>query len=170
MWKNFLRGVDPSVIQNANISNTQGEPKGSAFEPFTKLLEEYTFIKNLLCSDGELLNNGTVDTTAGAVLTFWQYLGVLREREGHRVVAALRREVYQNELEKRRKSKEREASDKEQERQTAGPKRAWVAFAAPETGKATFMDSCFASVYGKKSISWDATDINIVIEMLLKFF
>ena len=103
------RGI-PEVIKITDTSNTEShESRKDAFDSFVSLWESYRTTRNLLQSDGPVLQNETLNTKGGLLLTSDDVLKQLAEREAARAAASQVRIERKIAGEERRSQREREA-------------------------------------------------------------
>ena len=113
VWYAVRRRAIPEVIKITDISNIESYgSRQDAFESFLSLRESYKATRNLLRSDGPVLQNGTLNTKGGLLLTSDDVLRHLAEREAAREAAAQVRLEREATAEKRRCEREREAQER----------------------------------------------------------
>lgn len=92
----------PEVIEITDISKTESHgSRKDAFDSFESLCDSYINTRNLLRSDGPVLQNGTLNTRGGLLLTSNEVFKQLAEREAARAAASQvhkEREVAAEEL------------------------------------------------------------------------
>ncbi|KAI0559500.1 hypothetical protein FGB62_146g010 [Gracilaria domingensis] len=70
VWNRGTKTADPSVIRRTDITNWERAPsQHAAFTSYKELVQTFLTSSNLLRSDDEIVQNGTLVTTAGALLT-----------------------------------------------------------------------------------------------------
>ena len=111
MWCGARKRAVPEVIRCGDITNcvAYGSRK-EAFKAFKELSESFLSSRNLLRSDGPVLENGTLKTRARALLTTEGVLEILRGREESRAAEQERRTARQADVLLRRAACEEEAA------------------------------------------------------------
>ena len=100
------------MICLGDITNREGyESREAAFAAFKDLVASYASTRNLLRSDGPMLDSGTLNTRAGALLTTDDVVETLRKREEARALEREQRNARQAEAASRRAAREQEAAD-----------------------------------------------------------
>lgn len=113
MWCAVRKTAIPDVFRLGDITNTEGyESRGSAFSAFKDLVVSYASTRNLLRSDGPVLETGTLNTRPGALLTTDGVLVILRRREETRALEQEQRNARQVEATSRRAAREEEAAER----------------------------------------------------------
>lgn len=70
IWDNQSRGPNPNVISQFDITSIgDQEDHKNAYTSYFELVNDYTSSRNLRRADGEVIENGTLHTRAGALLT-----------------------------------------------------------------------------------------------------
>ena len=93
LWDPTIRGVNHNIIRASDITNvsTNVERK-MAFQSFKELVETHLKSVDLLESDTDVMKNGILNTSAGALLTSRSVLNVLAEKNRQKQQAQLERE------------------------------------------------------------------------------
>ena len=158
VWCAVRRRAIPEVIKITDITNTDGHAtRQEAFSSFVDLCTSYRTSRNLLRSDGPVMQNGTLNTKGGALLTRDDVLKELWEREVARAAAARARVEREAAAVNRRIQREREAEE-----------RIWA-----RDGRST---NCACIVDVGEGWAWDATadkicmfNLNWPIVVVFKF-
>lgn len=131
IWCPRRKSVVPEVINERDITNWTGyRSQGDGHIGFMDLVQEYQRSAFVFASDGDILLNGTLNTTAGELLTRDEVLRALRVREEKRVAdEKSREERVRTVLEKRSAREEARAQrerDKHNEAQRVAEHAIWL--------------------------------------------
>ena len=137
VWCAARRRAIPEVIKITYITNTDGyATRQEASGSFLDTCTSYRTTRNLLRSDGPVMQNGTLNTKVGALLTSDDVLKELSEREAALAAAAQARVEREAAAEKRRIQREREAEERISARDAAeGARIAHVLWMSERAGR-----------------------------------
>ena len=113
VWCSIRKTAIPHMICLRDIKNREGyKSREAAFASFKDLVASYASTRKLLRSDGPMLDSGTLNTRAAALLTTGDVLETLRKREDVRVLEQEQRNARQAEAASQRAAREQGAADR----------------------------------------------------------
>ncbi|CDF33433.1 unnamed protein product [Chondrus crispus] len=125
IWCPTRKDIVPEVINASDITNWQGyESQAAAHRGYQELVDKFKRSKNLLVSDGEVLNSGTINTTSGALLTSEDVLEALQARSDHRAAEEQARNSRAEEACQRRAIRIAQAEATAREKELAAQRKA----------------------------------------------
>lgn len=113
LWCAMGKTSVPDVIRLGDVMNRQGyDSREAAFAAFKDFVTSYASTRNLIRSDGHILDSGTRNTRAGALLTTDDALETERKREVARALVQEQRNAHQVDAASRLAGRGQEAPDR----------------------------------------------------------
>lgn len=120
IWCNILKGPKPEVMRAQDFTNTEHScSKQTALVTYMELYETFKKSRDFLTSDGGSVQNKTLTTARGALLTSESVLECLRDRELRRQAANNARAQRESAQVARREQRERDELVRLEERERA---------------------------------------------------
>ncbi|PXF46856.1 Pogo transposable element with KRAB domain [Gracilariopsis chorda] len=120
LWDPNKQTANPDVIKKTDIANIgTASFQEVAHENYLALVKDYVENRNMLRSDGEVVENGTLVTTAGALLTTRVVLDRLKAKELEKRAKIVERAARAAEAEARREQREQESVRRAEQRAQA---------------------------------------------------